>query len=239
MEICKRSGYDNALAFLDFNESDLKILENFAEENLQELVKETDAYSEVKPFAFLPGHRKLLIGLPNKIADFKNRKSKKNLFKTSKIEARAPYTEEVVEILTETEISKLKESLLQKINVCLLSIGLDSVFTETNLVSEFEIYISNTLKKLTKPSYKVLVKCILCDKRIPCTHNSHWQICNLDKHIKTHMNLSTTANIAPNKENSTNIQHIINQTEVHSMLGLTEQINNDNIDENQSSNDYI
>lgn len=230
INICRRAGYDNALAILDFDVSDIKTIEEHTEQYSRDILNESDIYSDVRPFVFKPGHKKLLLTLPNKIHGFKNCKSRKNLFNSTKLEASKPFVEKVVEeveLLTESEISDLREKLIDKINYSVRVCGLQAVFSTAEVVTDIEPYISHSLKNQKKPSYKCHVKCALCEKLIPCTHNSHWQISNLDRHLKNHLNnpsacSETSSEIEKSKNN---IQQIANHREVNRLLELTDDTN--------------
>lgn len=213
------------------------------------MLKESDLYSEVKPFLFLPGHRKLLFTLPTKIHGFKNNKSRKNLFNIAKSQASTSIEEEYIELLTDTETDVLIQNLIKKLNSSARLIGLSAVFTQSEIVSGIETYISHTAIKLKNPSYKCMVKCALCNKRIPCTHNKLWQISNFEKHLKIHLschainnpednnnannNTSETIQQAAQSSVQSTIQQIANSEEVNNVLGLT------NYNENQSENSNI
>lgn len=68
-ELCIRSGYDNAISFLDFDDSDVKNIESCAWEKASDLLELPEIYSSHKPtFTFL--------ALPKRISDFKTKKSR-------------------------------------------------------------------------------------------------------------------------------------------------------------------
>lgn len=114
-----------------------------------------------------------------------NNKCRKNLFSTPKHEAQAVVETEVVELLSEEELDVLKQKLLTKLNLRAQSIGV-KLFSSDNIVSEIEPYISNSRSALKKITYKYSVKCVMCDVCKPCTNVGHWQISNLEKHLKEH-----------------------------------------------------
>lgn len=232
VELCKKSGYDNALSFLNFDESDINTIEIHARQNAIELLEESEVYSTIKPFEFLPGHRKILLTLESKIKSFINRKNKKNLFKISETEGSKldskPNVEETVELLTDNELNGIKSELLNKLNVSAKTIGLKITFSEQNIVSDIEPYISQSVKKRNTASYKCMIKCGLCCKRVPCTYIIKWQTGNFDNHLKTH-----AVNLAEEKidENVEQTQQEkdessqLNSDELNSVLGLSNQTN--------------
>lgn len=180
------AGYDNALSISKFTEADIPIIESFAEANLQDVLKESKIYANIKPFSFLPGHRKLLIALPNKLFGFKNNKCKKNLFSTPKQDAQASEQIEFVEILTDDYQNTLKEKLLVKLNLRAKSFGIATLFTLEKIISEITPYVSQSRSALNKFTYKCSVKCVNCEVTKPCTLVGHWQISNIETHLKKH-----------------------------------------------------
>lgn len=139
----------------------------------------------------MPGHKKLLISLPDKLHSFKNKKCRKNFFSTPRNVSQENLLEEaredVVELLTDDEISALKDKLVTKINFRAQLIGIKELFTRNNIVSEIETYISHS-RYQNKLAYKCSVKCVLCEMFKPCTHVTYWQISNLEKHLREHSN---------------------------------------------------
>lgn len=219
------AGYDNALSISEFNEADIVTIESFTEENLRDVLETSKIYANVKPFVFLPGHKKLLIGLPNKLYSFKNRKCRKNLFATPKQEAQEIGSEpqvigsevEVVELLTDDEINSLKKKLVKKLNSRAQSFGIETLFSVENIVSDLEPYIIQARSALNKVTYKCSVKCVQCEVSKPCTCVGHWQVSNLEKHLKEHLkpteksSKSTSKN--QHKESPAKTQSMSNQNQ--------------------------
>lgn len=219
VQLCVRAGYDNAIVFLEFGEDDIKLIEQHARENESQLIKKSKIYCNIKPFAFLPGHRKVLTSLSSKIRSFKSKKKcKKNLFQVTIAEASKAIVEETVELLTENELSDIKIKLLAKLNTFARSIGLRPDFSDSSIATDIETYIPTSLKRKKTASYRCLVKCILCNKRIPCTHNSHWQTSNFENHLKTHNNLNPNNQVGQNNGIAVNGG---NSEELNELLGYT------------------
>lgn len=241
MQLLIHAGYDNALSVVEIDESDIKLIEEFAEKKSQNLLTSCDIYSEVKPFQFLPGHKKLIHSLPQKVHQFKNKKCRKNLFAVQNVTEES-IEQETIELLTNSEVEGIKAKLLLKLNKSPSVIEIKTTFTATEL-GAIEPYISQSIKvakKATKSAYKCVVKCMLCEKCIPCIYNSFWQISNLDKHMKIHIEESKTANDVQEKvgestttsnnhsinsgNNTAKIQQIDNVNEVSALLGLSNVI---------------
>lgn len=68
IDILIASGYDDHISLSGMDEHEIKTMESFVNDNLLDL---SEQYSSCKPFVFLPGHKKLLIGIGKKAAMFK------------------------------------------------------------------------------------------------------------------------------------------------------------------------
>lgn len=225
------AGYDNALSIENIDESDIKLIEEHAEQKSKHLIKQLENYNLEDKFEFLPGHRKLLFYLKEKIREFQEIKISK-LFESSEELALTPAaatasgeeSREEIELFTADERSDLKKTLLTKLNASASATTLHSEFTEEHIVSTIDVYISTSQIRRTNPrknissrhSYKCTVKCTNCDRVIPCTFTSHWQIGNLDKHLKTHIS-NTDSNSISNHTSNDNIQPSISTSEQYKL----------------------
>lgn len=227
MQLCIKAGYDNAIVFLEFGEDDIKLIEQYAQEKESELIEKSAIYCNIKPFAFLPGHRKVLTLLSSKIKSFKSKKKcKKNLFHVAKAEASKAIVEETIELLSNDELNDIKRKLLEKLNIFARSIGLSPDFSDSSISTDIEPYIPTSLKKKKTASYRCIVKCSCCNKRIPCTHNSYWQSGNLENHLRTHTNLNPTSQANSNIENVVGNTTAINSRDLNS--GINENLDKNN-----------
>lgn len=204
VKVLNNAGYDNAISVSEIEDKDILIIEEHvrAHKNQQLLVEELQAYANVTTFSFLPGHRKLLLALPQKVHSFKNKKCKKNLFNSSKKDAQCETVEEV-ELPNEQDVKQLKENLLKRLNKSGYAVRINAVFVESNIVSEIEIYICHSVVAKSKTAYKCLIKCTDCETKIPCTHNGYWQIGNLEKHFRTKHSVRSAENISKNISSTT------------------------------------
>lgn len=185
------SGYDNAISVSEICENEVKVIEEFVNGNLKDLIEKSGTYKADGAFKFLPGHRKLLFSLPDKVKEFQNRKEKKIP------ENGEPATEEL-ELLTEIELNGLKNELFVKLNTTAKDFGLHTEFTEEELVTAIDPYISHARKTTNKATYKCSVKCTSCEKITPCTWNGRWQASNLEKHLKTHKKIDGEGDLPRN-----------------------------------------
>lgn len=74
-EILIASGYETALAVQLLNPNNIKDLEVYVHENLRHLLRNTTYVKNSAEFHFPPGHRSLLLNLPDQIQKFQQAKS--------------------------------------------------------------------------------------------------------------------------------------------------------------------
>lgn len=183
---------------------------------------ELDIENEVPKFK--PGHRILIIAISKKAKQFL-----KDKLSTKKNDTEAS-TLEIVEILTPEEINNIRATLINKLNSSAQQNGLNIKFTE-NEISAIETYISHSQSATNKPSYKCIVKCALCQKSVPCTHNGHWQTSNLESHLKKEANnitqraQSATLNLPNFSTNSAQANNLANNlsSELDVVLGISKK----------------
>lgn len=177
------------MSIAHLNESDLLIIQDYVSNKAPHLVKEHASYTHNQKFEFLPGHRKLVLALRNKVKYFNkqnNRKPKKTP-QNIPSETELIQNSEEIELLTAEEIANLKSRLNSKLaNISKLTGS--PAFTEENFIGTIDAYISKNLKTITSktPSYKCFVKCVLCEKKVPCTFNKRWETSNISNHLKSH-----------------------------------------------------
>lgn len=75
------AGYDTLYALSEINEEKIKEIEFFLTSNIHLVKKLTccrsDHYKQLETFEFLPGHRAIIMALPDQIKKMKNEKTKK------------------------------------------------------------------------------------------------------------------------------------------------------------------
>lgn len=202
------AGYDSAISIADLNESDILLIQNHVSSKATDLLSTHEAYAQQEKFEFLPGHRKLILGLRNKVKDFINSKNKNFNKPKGQEPAREPVNEEAseeVELLTDQEIQKLKKQLVEKLNKHIKVKS--NNFTENNIIGTIDAYISRSARVVSSrtASYKSNVKCSDCDKTVPCTFNKRWELSNLQAHFKAkHTKPSLTSSSGTNTDTNTN-----------------------------------
>lgn len=163
------------------NESQIEQIQQFIENyNDKSFLRDTLYQSSVEstmPFKFLPGHVALLLGAKTYVDKFIDDKLK-NKKKSLKFEANE--TEQSTDIE-----KKLKDSLISKVVNFNKNNSIPSNNLSTNYISD---HLEETINKSGRSVYKCSLRCHLCTEinLIPCIYNSHWQISNIQKHMRSH-----------------------------------------------------
>lgn len=175
IEILLQTGYDNIVSINGIDESTLIEIENYVENHLKHLLKDTvygSAYAGKESFRFLLGHKVLLLKLKSCFDTLSTVPVKQSSKKT---ESREELTEEQIQENRRSLVSKLKEKLIsysEKIN-------LKITFLDNHFLCEF--YDEDSKVR------KCTVTCPVCEKKtIPCTFKKNWQVSNFEKHLKSH-----------------------------------------------------
>lgn len=183
VEILKFSGYDSAIALQFLSDGDIENIETFIEKAKNKFFLIGSLHENVTPFEFRPGHKALLLGLKHYAEKFveKGLKKKENICALETIE------EVTIENLEEESIKKV---LLDKIKKFNRQNNISNGNLSNEHISESLVIARNNRNEIV---YKCSVKCHLCsaDFYTPCIYNKHWQISNLEKHIKTHSRSSS------------------------------------------------
>lgn len=210
MKVLTAAGFDNAIAISDIDETDIINIESYAGEHCRHLIDLDSVDGKLK---LKPGHRKLVLALSKKAASFLQHKSQK-------IEQTNTVLCETVEILTNEEVIELGKNLIDKLNKCLTACNIKNIQYTSEEIGDIEAYISHSRFGAKHPSYKCAVKCVFCEKRVPCTHNKHWQSSNLERHLKkeaekkivektTELSSSSTSNHNKNQLNDSDLDEVL------------------------------
>lgn len=226
---CICAGYDSAISLSNLDEDDIAIIQNSASVKLKDLISKCSLYSEAfaenGQFVFLPGHKKTILNLRVKAEQFVENKKQKTI------------NSEEVELFTEEEVEKLKETLLKKLNTS----NVNTKFGEEAILGTIDPYIShNSRQSRRKASYRCTIQCMHCDKKIPATFNGHWEVSNIDRHIKSHIKKNPELASTPlSLEQLTNSNELLSQKCTNQTKKSSKSSNNLQIDLNNSISDEI
>lgn len=177
-----KTGYDrmNSLSKIDAE----RILEIEAHlDTNREWVNElkccnSDSYKQLAVFKFLPGHKILILGIPEQIERMKEAQEKHGDADNAKkiVTTKSPKTQQTDEEIIQSMVSNLLK-FAKKINF-----PLQDGMLSANNVNDFERgnHLNNFL-------YKCRFSCPFCEKVFPLRYQTFWMTSNLTKHLKEHM----------------------------------------------------
>lgn len=96
----------------------------------------------------------------------------------------------------------MSKNLLDKLNKFVKTLNIEKEFTQDSVLGTIDTYISQS--RDSKPSYKCSLKCVLCEKLIPCTWIGHWQVSNLERHLKSHIKKKDNSFVDAHTQNELN-----------------------------------
>lgn len=194
VEILKKTGYDSPFSIELLDKEKVIGIEQTINKRFNDIksIFEGTEYESIDTFEFLPGHVTLLLGIGVYVRKYLgkyldksfDRKKPRNQGNLTTINEDETTTE--VEILSEDELEKLKESLVNKVVNYLKKYNLSIENISLN-------NIKGTLDAIISSKGAIVYKCIFCcgidscELSVPCIFNKHWQISNLERHIKTHI----------------------------------------------------
>lgn len=166
--ILLNAGYDSTIVLSIITEKDIEIIENFVNSDFS--VLNNSSYNSSKDnfcFKFKPGHKQLILNLPNLVNEcIKNKKvlsvneqNKKSFIHLSKDE------------------DQLKQELVSKVSNYFEKRSL-SVQLDAENIFEFH---------QNEKKFRCKFLCPLCDVKIGCEFITYWVISNLQNHIKSHL----------------------------------------------------
>lgn len=170
-------GYNSALAFKSVDENSLSNLENYIEVHHRKTVDDFPEYVDIKPFEFLPGHRSLIVGIKTELSDIQSKKKQK-VMKSTK-----PSRNE--------DENELRSSLVNQMTTYASGIGLGLDFS----VSVQDMNLEK-VEELTLAVCKVV--CPACNRIFTIRYNKNWKICNIYRHLRTHVENSSKQTIEAN-----------------------------------------
>lgn len=154
--IIRVSGFDNHLSILALTPSDIPDIEKCVNDN-KNIFKNSNIYSVTEQFVLKPGHRTLILNLPEKFKEF--------------LESEKEVTEKKVE-KSKTELAI---ELTQKLEKYLNDLNYSVQFTSDSVTFESE----------NKSGYiSCRIKCPFCGFKLLCNYIDSWVISNITAHFR-------------------------------------------------------
>lgn len=170
-----KCGFDNEIAITTITENDIETIEKAVNAD-KTILNDCVQYKKEEQFALKPGHRSLILGLPQKFEKYLEHKKvtttkRKYTKKDNKI---VPQTER--QNLSETQ---LKNRLTKQLTTYMLNLKYSVRFINND--------ISNFEKNESKNYYQCKVKCPFCKKTYVCQFSTCWILSNFQAHLRDHI----------------------------------------------------
>lgn len=194
VDILNETGFENEISLKKIEIAHLNEIEQYVQENLRNVLIGT-IYEKQNVFKFLPGHRILILDLPNQVENFiKSKRGNRKQFRAIEPQASSLSNSSSRNENNCDETDKLKQNLTKKLQNYVKKIDFLSI--SENITAD---KITKFCKSRDENIYRCLMKCPCCEKSIPCTYNSHWIVSNIEKHIKDHKTERERVNLTVNE----------------------------------------
>lgn len=168
------AGYDTLASLSQLSDETIKSIEEFHRRNAERVNSLTccysDYYKSLNEFSFLPGHRSILLSLPNQIKEIKKNSTNKRS-ESKKNGAKKSLSDEI-----------LRTQLLNSLNKYLRS--KTALKTTNDLLSA--IHIKEFKRGTGDCVCSCKFSCPFCQKLIPATYKAYWHSSNITSHLKKH-----------------------------------------------------
>lgn len=176
-----KSGYDSFLTLSKIDKDELTELEIFLNDNKTNITQDYCGHHNIplKPFTFLPPHKKIILSIPSQIQQMK----------TKQPEMPSPTTRKKIKVAggkrkSTPKQKDLKSDLVNKLKDFVQSISMElreGSMTDSNITG---------FKPLTdsKYSYECRFKCPFCQKFFLVFYKTNWIMANIRKHLRRHTN---------------------------------------------------
>lgn len=183
-----KAGYNSSHSLKDLNEKKVDFIETFFEENKnilnQAVVRCGSTYKCMKKFKFLPGHRDMILSIPELLPEIEaamQRGNSKTKAKTvNKCLAKKHYKSEMA---VKQQLLNGLQNVAKKHKFEMFA----TVLSEANLVDFEKIAGQCQCGKECNTIYRCCFVCPVCPKRYTLQYKSFWMSSNATKHINDHI----------------------------------------------------
>lgn len=174
------AGYDTFASLSQLSDDKIKSIENFHQEKRSNIDSlnccYSDYYKTLVPFAFLPGHKAILLNIPNQIKDIQEELEKNPQCNPQRINFEAKKSladEHLINIL----VANLGKYIKKK----------SKTVVQADLISEVLITDFKRGENTDNFVCKCNFSCPFCDKKILAVYKTYWQSSNISFHLKNHI----------------------------------------------------
>lgn len=174
------AGYDTILSLNEMDDAKIKKVEDFLNANKQFVNKLKCCYSEhykqLEKFEFLPGHKSIILALPNQIKENQDKQIKKSRKQRHDLLSNEELQQQLIKSLTNFLKIQAEKANLEIPEDVISEANIHNFETETN---------GNDFLCTCRFS------CPFCSKTYSVNYKTFWMSSNVTKHLKTHVNPST------------------------------------------------
>lgn len=185
------AGYDTLHALSEINGEKIKELENFLTSNFRLVQNLTccrsDYYKQLQTFQFLPGHKTIIMALPDQIKNMESKKIKrKHEMNGENGPTHGP--KNAKKAGNNQSDDELKANLINKVTVYLQQAGFQCAENMPGSVVD-ETSINDFQRGAEGDGYicKCRFSCPFCFTNIKVKHETYWILSNITRHLKKHL----------------------------------------------------
>lgn len=200
--VLEECGFESLSSLKNINSDSIGIIENHINQNgyiLENEVFNNSPYMKQQNFKFLPGHKLLLLELPQRISEYQSKSNKNKLQnQTSISNVSAENNENNQNVINvNAKEDELKAALIQRISTSTTGIYF-KINHENTSIKTFNVNTFNN-----QVSCKSSVACPVCNKACSVTFKKYWYISNFEKHLKQHIKeqVESTRTVARRADN--------------------------------------
>lgn len=186
--LMEKAGYNSSPRLKNMDENRVSSIETFFDASKQILNKlcgrDSLTYKRMQTFKFLPGHREIILSIPEILPEVEASTQRAIPKSKSKAVDKCSKEKKVV-----TEIG-LKEKLLKGLKNVAKKMKFDNfmnILTDANIVEFQKIVGHCKCGKECNTIFKCTFVCPVCPKRYKLQYKEFWMSSNVTKHIKQHI----------------------------------------------------